>query len=290
VTCFFASDLHGCPGRWTALCERIASERPAAVFLGGDLGPSVWATDDLGGDQGFLRGWLAPRLRDLRQRLRDDYPRMPTILGNDDPAVLVADLEALESEGLLEHAHLRRLDVAGVMVLGCAWVPPTPFVLKDWERYDVGRGVDPGAVSPEEGRRSVPVDAHVVRWATIAADLEDLRAGRDIAGAVLLLHAPPYQTNLDRAALDGQQIDGVPFDVHVGSIAVRRFLEQHGPAVALCGHVHEAARLTGAWTDRVGETVVLGAAHDGPELALVRFDPHRPGAATRELIAPVAGP
>jgi hypothetical protein len=29
---------------------------------------------------------------------------------------------------------------------------------------------------------------------------------------------------------------------------------------------------------------MFGAAHDGPELALVRFDPSRPEAATRDLL------
>jgi hypothetical protein len=39
--------------------------------------------------------------------------------------------------------------------------------------------------------------------------------------------------------------------------------------------------------ERIGSTVVLQGAHDGPELALVRVDPADPGAATRELIPPV---
>jgi uncharacterized protein len=76
----------------------------------------------------------------------------------------------------------------------------------------------------------------------------------------------------------------VPLDVHVGSIAVRRFIEARQPSVTLHGHIHESARLTGAWQDRIGRTVLLSAAHDGPELALVRFDPERPDAATRDLI------
>jgi hypothetical protein len=48
--------------------------------------------------------------------------------------------------------------------------------------------------------------------------------------------------------------------------------------------VHEAARLTGAWQDRIGQCILLGAAHDGPELALVSFDPADPAAATRQLL------
>ena len=76
-------------------------------------------------------------------------------------------------------------------------------------------------------------------------------------------------------------VDHVPLDVHVGSIAVRRFIEARQPRLTLHGHVHESARLTGSWRDRIGRTLMLGAAHDGPELALVRFDLERPGAALR---------
>jgi Icc-related predicted phosphoesterase len=78
-------------------------------------------------------------------------------------------------------------------------------------------------------------------------------------------------------------VEGVPFDPHVGSIAIRRFLEERGPRISLHGHIHEAARLTGTWRTMVGRTHAFTAAHDGPELALVRFDPQRPEDATREL-------
>jgi hypothetical protein len=47
--------------------------------------------------------------------------------------------------------------------------------------------------------------------------------------------------------------------------------------------VHESARITGEWATQLGDTYAFSAAHDGPELALVRFDPEEPGAATREL-------
>jgi Icc-related predicted phosphoesterase len=80
------------------------------------------------------------------------------------------------------------------------------------------------------------------------------------------------------------RIEHVPLDLHVGSIAIRRFLEARGPLVSLHGHVHEAARLTGSWRERVGRTHAFSAAHDGPELALVRFAPEDPEGATRELL------
>jgi len=148
----------------------------------------------------------------------------------------------------------------------------------------VSRFVDPGCVSPEDGYRSVPVPEGETKWGTIAGDLEALAGGEDVSGAVFLFHAPPHGTGLDRAALDGRTVDHVPLDVHVGSIAIRRFVEARQPLATLHGHVHESARLTGAWQERIGRTVCLSAAHDGPELALVRLDLEHPAAATRALV------
>ena len=166
---------------------------------------------------------------------------------------------------------------------GYAHVPPTPFRLKDWERYDVSRYVDPGCVPPEEGSLTVPVDEAELRYGTIEQDLVGLAGSDDLERAILLCHGPPYLC-LDRAALDGVKVDHAPLDVHVGSVALRRFIEARQPLVTLHGHVHESARLTGSWRARIGRTHCLSAAHDGEELALVRFDPHAPETAARELV------
>ena len=280
--CLFASDLHGRTDRWEKLLEAIAAEGPAAVFLGGDLLP---AGVGLAAGEDFLLEWLSPRLERLRRRTGGRLPPIFAIFGNDDPRAAEPSLQRLEDAGLVFHAHFRRLRVGGAFaVYGYACVPPTPFFLKDWERYDVSRYVDPGCVSPEEGHRTVAVPESETRWGTIAGDLEALAAGDDLTRSVWLFHAPPYASRLDRAALDGHRVDHAPLDVHVGSIAIRRFLEARQPLVSLHGHIHESARLSGSWQDRIGRTVCLSAAHDGTELALVRFDLEDPGAASRELL------
>jgi hypothetical protein len=38
------------------------------------------------------------------------------------------------------------------------------------------------------------------------------------------------------------------------------------------------------WREQIGATRAFSAAHDGPELALVRWDPDHPEDATRELL------
>ncbi len=76
---------------------------------------------------------------------------MFVILGNDDPRAEEAAVLDVEARGLWHYAHGRRLDWSGFSVYGYSCVPPTPFRLKDWERYDVSRYVDPGCLSARGG-------------------------------------------------------------------------------------------------------------------------------------------
>ena len=285
-TCLFASDLHGAPERYQALERVIRAERHRAVFLGGDLLPASWAprSSTSRSEQPFVDEFLAPMFEELRATLGEHYPRVLLILGNDDPRSAEPSILRHSASGLWDYVHQRMVRLGDTSVFGYALVPPTPFHLKDWERYDVSRFVDPGCVSPEEGARTVEISSHEARFSTIAADLEDLAGGDDLTDAVFLFHSPPYQTCLDRAALDGMSVEHAPLDVHVGSIAIRRFIEKRQPLLTLHGHVHESARITGSWRDKIGRTVMLSAAHDGPELALVHFDPERLDEAFRRLI------
>jgi Icc-related predicted phosphoesterase len=289
--CFFVADLHGDPARYRRLFEAVREETPAAVFLGGDLLPAPGGGDsEPWGAQGqFLEHVLASGFRALRGTLGARAPRVFLIFGNDDLRANEAAAIAAGAGGVWEYAHLRQLTLGRFPVYGYACVPPTPFRLKDWERYDVSRYVDPGCVSPEGGWRSVASEESEVRWGTMEKDLARLTGEDDLVDAVFLFHSPPYETPLDRAGLDGARVEHVPLDVHVGSIAIRRFIERRQPLLTLHGHVHESSRLTGAWRTRIGRTHCLSAAHDGPELALVRFDPEDPAAATRELL-PVGPP
>jgi Icc-related predicted phosphoesterase len=68
---------------------------------------------------------------------------------------------------------------------------------------------------------------------------------------ILFSHTPPLNTRLDRIG-SGE---------HVGSSAVREFLEEVGCHACICGHIHEAVG-----TDRVGSTPVINPgmlAHGG---------------------------
>ncbi|MCJ7524939.1 MAG: metallophosphoesterase [Candidatus Aminicenantes bacterium] len=282
----FVSDLHGRIDCYRKLFSLIRQENPKAIFLGGDLLPSgslLFGSKRFGQDD-FVNDFLLPELRSLRVLLKKKYPRFFLILGNDDARSQEAALCLNKNENLWDYMHFRKTYFDEYPIYGYSCVPPTPFTLKDWERYDVSRFVDPGSIPPEEGRFSVDLPENESGFPTIQEDLEKL-AGQDVlTKAVFLFHSPPYQTHLDRAALDGCQVDNAPLDVHVGSIAIRRFIEARQPLVTLHGHVHESARLTGSWQEKIGRTFCFSAAHDGAELAVVFFDPQDPSQAIRRLL------
>ncbi|HSW39355.1 MAG TPA: metallophosphoesterase [Acidobacteriota bacterium] len=284
-TCFFVSDLHGNNGKYQKLFDVIEREKPDALFLGGDLFPSgLGAIMDVEGHNDFLEDVFAPGFRRLRENLGPEYPAIFIILGNDDARVEEPGLQAHENLNLWNYAHNNCRQWGDFRIFGYSFIPPTPFMLKDWERYDISRYLDPLCVAPEEGWISVPVSKRALKYQTIQDDLEQLAGKENLSRAIFLFHTPPYKTSLDRAALDGKKVDYVEFDVHVGSIAVRRFIESRQPLLTLHGHIHESARLTGSWKERIGRTFAFSAAHDGPELALVRFSVDELENATRELL------
>ena len=81
------------------------------------------------------------------------------------------------------------------------------------------------------------------------------REARTWRRVILVSHTPPLDTACDKIS-DGR---------HVGSSAVREFLEDCQPDACLCGHIHEARAV-----DRLGRTIVAnpGALDDGGYLVL----------------------
>lgn len=62
--------------------------------------------------------------------------------------------------------------------------------------------------------------------------------------SILLSHNPPYGTDADRS-MKGE---------HIGSYAVREFVEREAPILVSCGHIHEARSIS-----KLGDTLVVNA-------------------------------
>lgn len=277
IDCLFVSDLHGKESRYRNFFSIVADEKPDAIFLGGDLLPHGFSRTYEGDffEDVFLSGF---------RKIRKESPgiRVFIILGNDDPMTVEPLMKKFSREGLWEYIHGEKKVLEDFKVFGYAFVPPTPFRYKDWERYDVSRFVDPGCISPEEGIRTTD-PGEDIEYTTIKDHLEELTRDEDLEKAVFLFHSPPYNSHLDRAALDGQMVDHVPLDVHVGSIAIQRFIEERQPLLTMHGHIHESSSITGEWMEKNGRSLSVSAAWDGPELAVIRFDLEDLGNISRKL-------
>ncbi|MEW6703143.1 MAG: metallophosphoesterase [Bacteroidota bacterium] len=276
--CFFVSDIHGNEERYEKLFNLITEEKPHAVFLGGDLLPHPFSSKN------FVKDYLTSHFNFIKEKLGANYPRIFIILGNDDARSEESNVKAAAERGVWEYIHFRKVEYKGYKIFGYCFTPPSPFLLKDWEKYDVSRYTEAGCISPEEGKRTVKILEHEKKYSTIKKDLEQLVDNEDVSKAIFLFHGPPYQTNLDRAALDGKILDHIQVDVNVGSVAIRKFIEEKQPLITLHGHIHESAQITGSWKDKIGNTFCFSAAHNGKELAVVKFDACKPENAQRFLL------
>lgn len=277
---FFCSDLHGKKERYEKLFRLILGEQPDMVLLGGDLLPHGLHRNL---NDSFTSEFLAPGLENLKKNMGKAFPSILMIPGNDDPRSEEPALIELEERGYWKYLHKKMTEIHGYTFYGYSYVPPTPFRLKDWERYDVSRYVDPGCIEPEEGIFTADPDDDITST-TISRDLVSLVGDDPMEKAIFLFHSPPYRTWLDRAALDGRMVDHVPMDVHVGSIAIMGFIEERQPLITLHGHIHESSRITGYWSQQFGRTWAFNAAVDVPELSVISFSPEDPAGAIRRLI------
>lgn len=282
--CFFVSDLHGYKSRYHKLFFKIESEHPDVVFIGGDFLPNIFSTEDIDELDCFINDYFIPRLTQLKNNLKDSYPLIFIIFGNDDPKIEETKIFEAEKLQLLHYINNRKVSFREYNFYGYSYVPPSPFLLKDWEKYDVSRYVEPGSVSPEEGFTTVEVNPENRKNSTIKKDLAELAGNDDLSKAVFLFHSPPYQTGLDKLRLKNIFYEDVPVDPHAGSIAVEKFIRERKPMLTLHGHIHESTVMTGKWKEMINNTCCINGSHEGDELALIRFSLSNPCEAVRELI------
>jgi Icc-related predicted phosphoesterase len=272
---FFTSDLHGQGALYEQVVAQVAAHRPRAVLIGGDLAPHAGGAEGVEHQRVFLRGFLVEFARRVREA--SSGTELLLLMGNDDWSANAGVLE--EHHGALWHAiHDRTVTVDGVRVAGLSWVPITPLGMKDWERWDDGAEESPprldGWVSRGSGLEPFRFDpAH--RQPTIADALAALVADGRAAETLFVLHSPPRDTRCDM--IGARQ--------HVGSRAIRAFLERHQPPLALSGHIHESPRISSSYRDAIGRTVVVNPGQFGTSrLCGVWFDPTDPAASLRHTV------
>lgn len=262
----FATDPHGNDSAYDALLARAGDLDVQTLVLGGDLLPMAHGGDRLAAQLRFVREWLPAWLA----RARAQGARVFAVMGNDDWACCAPHLERLDGLTLL-HGRAAPLD-EGRWIAGYPCVPVTPFSMSDWDRLDTPgwrpprppKNVVLSEVVGDGGRVRAATLEEVAARPTIEEDLEALAGRSDPARTVYVVHTPPWGTPLD--VMHG--------GAHIGSRALRAFVDRRQPPLTLHGHVHESPHLTGRIDDRVGRTLVVnpGASRQRLRAVLVDLD------------------
>jgi len=179
---------------------------------------------------------LFKRIQDFRQQFRGS---VSMIMGNDDHFELSEDFDKADNSGLLIHATNRVVQLADdIQLAGYSFVPPSSANYKEWYKEE----------------------------AELQNDLRELsmqiRSG--VQYLITNTHCPPNQTRLSQ----GRDPQSAKTDF--GSQAIRDFISQTQPVVALTGHIHESWQITGKVADNIGNSVVFnpGASEFKPRILL----------------------
>jgi Icc-related predicted phosphoesterase len=250
----YTSDLHGEIYLYQELFSLAVSSSSEAMAIGGDLLPSFPATrryEDMIPNQKtfvdqFLSGFFNRVLETSAIR------QIFLIAGNWDLGYSYLFREPAERIVDLNRRSYRLEN--GYELLGYPFVPPTPFRPKDFEKMDDRESPWPPQKNPSytlssEASGLTPVDAYLYLRGreTIEEDLDRLPQPLHQKRAIYIMHSPPFGTRLD--LIEGGK--------SAGSRSIRTFIERHQPRLTLHGHIHESPRLSGAYLDRMGETLSI---------------------------------
>ncbi len=229
--------------------------------------------------------------------MRPHVSRVFLMMGNDDCA---ANLDVLKKNdpGLFRLIHGKRIKLTEEFdIVGYSFVPITPFGAKDWEKYDFSEAPTnlleeyeeikrtnyklSGVKSTTSGWERFQFTPEMEKTDSLQRDLFHDSFLKDADKTVYVIHAPPYKTNLD------QVYNGFGDEaVHLGSMAVRLFIERYQPLLTLHGHIHETVELSGDYKQEIGKTLCLSAGNSNikSQLAVLVFDLYDPRNVSRELI------
>jgi len=170
--------------------------------------------------------------------IHGSYKRAVEIIKKEIPDVLIVggDLTTVGTLKEAEHAigEFRHLCSRVFCIAGNMDLPAHDDLFLKMGVSINGRGVRIGSVgffgasaaphSPLKTPHEVPEEEIMLRMRLGYRDVKDSPV------RILVPHAPPYGTKLDI----------IHSGIHVGSTAVRDFIEEEEPEVVICGHIHEA--------------------------------------------------
>ena len=251
----YTSDLHGEIHLYQELLALTISSSADIVALGGDLLPSFPPTkryeDMLPNQRIFVDQFLFLFLKRIVETT--SIKQIFLIPGNWDLGYPYLFKEPMDGIIDLNQRSYRLKN--GYELIGYPFVPPTPFRPKDYEKMDDLEPAWPPQKNPSYIRSSdqtdqlTPIDPYLFlrQRETIREDLDRLPKPLHQKRAIYIMHSPPFGTRLD--LIQGGK--------SAGSHSIRAFIEEHQPLLTLHGHIHESPHLSGAYFDRIGETLSI---------------------------------
>ena len=302
------TDLHGNSQLYELLLRIVDLWKISSVFISGDLAPGVHEPTDISvvgvaeaadNQRSFFTDVFVPMFEVFLSSHRQTH--VYAIMGNDDRRVNEPLLQEFDdatrnfhlmNDRMVEFRNAQQIraffpnEVPKLFVAGYPYVPIGGGLLMDWVKHEDHVGLMPPGMESLMDIDSSGIRTVKPRFdSTIEEDLSDFsgyltkwgitsEATYDPAQTIHLFHAPPYNTPLDQIAPQGR-FDFVNLPDHIGSTAIRRFIESKQPYLALCGHCHEAVVLGDYMTDIGGTRCVNpGSQAHLNVLSIVQFDPY----------------
>lgn len=273
----FTSDLHGDAQLYGQLEALLRAHTPDLLVLGGDLLRDIDPRAPTLLQTAALESEFVQRIATWRAMV--PHLAVACIAGNHELACTRDALQSHHDADRLVFLDQRAgWPSGGFTWCGYSCAPPSPHWAKDFERLD-----QPGdqamlvdAFAWDRGTRNLqPVDVaqYFASQPTIAAELNRHPHAAD--PWILVAHAPPYGSDLDR-------LPHVPHPI--GSRAIRDFITAHRPHISLHGHVHESPEVTGHFAQRIGQTLAINPGQSHGRLYAVLFDPQRPEETLRHTV------
>ena len=294
----YTADIHGSEKLYKALFKISLQENVNSIIIGGDILPKSFTDDLIGLQKKFIKTKLIPIFKNFKK----ENPSMTVYLmmGNDDFKVNISFLEAGEQKGYFKLLDMKVHELNNKFnICGYSHVPPLPFLMKDWQKHDTKNTKELSSDCDKKFRELITCKdnerkrlekeyllllsklgyAHNIHYYTtkgilsveeddrtiIEDDLKNLAKKTNPKKTIFVIHSPPWDTKLDMVYPNG---------AHIGSKAVREFIEREQPLLTLHGHAHESFEISGQFKEVIGKTISInpGSDYDKDKLNAVVFD------------------
>ncbi|MBI2548293.1 hypothetical protein HYW21_03000 [Candidatus Woesearchaeota archaeon] len=272
----YTADLHGNSNQYQTLVQYAQEIRASCIILGGDLGSKAGSGDFIAQQHHFFQEVFSQLFIPYFEVVPQG--KVFYLLGNDDCQCHLDVCEQYPKERfVLLHNH--RSVFSGLNLIGYSCVPLTPFGIKDWEKFDLTDVPEQfihahtvrtaharlsGYKSTPQGWQSFQFLPSMAATDSIQRDLQSSLFLEHPSTTIYIIHTPPFGTALDQ----------ISRDVHVGSIALRLFIENTCPLLTLHGHIHETVDISSQFQERIGKTLCcsVGNYPESKKLAVLVAD------------------